>query len=174
MLVAVGLMGAGRHLYREAAIAPHRELVRAKTLDYMRQVEEARRASGRAGYGAMIPGSLDDGESIDLVGALQPSQGLFPALSAACASASRADCGLTDAMPPEAQLRGMRQASSPVRRPFAGRRRTLYGMTAISIQETTNKKNLRLLIMLRWLAVGGQIVTIAIVHAWFGNHFAAL
>ena len=41
-------------------------------------------------------------------------------------------------------------------------------MTAISIQETTNKKNLSLLITLRWLAVGGRIVTIAIVHAWFG------
>ncbi|MGO9674701.1 MAG: ATP-binding protein [Methylocella sp.] len=41
-------------------------------------------------------------------------------------------------------------------------------MTPISIQEITNKKNLRLLITLRWLAVGGQIVTIAIVHAWFG------
>jgi two-component system sensor histidine kinase RegB len=41
-------------------------------------------------------------------------------------------------------------------------------MTPISIQEITNRKNLRLLIMLRWLAVGGQIAAIAIVHAWFG------
>lgn len=48
MLVVVALMGAGRHLYREAAIAPHRELVRAKTDDYMRKVEEARRASAEA------------------------------------------------------------------------------------------------------------------------------
>lgn len=43
MLVVVALMGAGRHLYREAAISPHRDLVRAKTEDYMRKVEEARR-----------------------------------------------------------------------------------------------------------------------------------
>ena len=41
-------------------------------------------------------------------------------------------------------------------------------MTPISIQEITNRKNLRLLIMLRWLAVGGQIAAIAIVHTWFG------
>jgi two-component system, sensor histidine kinase RegB len=41
-------------------------------------------------------------------------------------------------------------------------------MTPISIQEITNRKNLRLLIMLRWLAVGGQIAAIAIVHVWFG------
>jgi len=34
-----------------------------------------------------------------------------------------------------------------------------------SIQETANKKNLLLLVMLRWLAVGGQIVTIAVVQA---------
>jgi cytochrome c len=49
MLAAVGLMGAGRHLYREAAISPHRELVRARTLDYMRQVEEARREAAAQG-----------------------------------------------------------------------------------------------------------------------------
>lgn len=46
MLVVVGLMGVGRHLYREAAVTPHRELVRAKTEDYMRKVEEAKRAAG--------------------------------------------------------------------------------------------------------------------------------
>jgi len=45
MLVVVGLMGVGRHAYREAAVAPHRELVRAKTEDHMRQVEAARRAA---------------------------------------------------------------------------------------------------------------------------------
>ncbi|MBS7538895.1 hypothetical protein [Ancylobacter lacus] len=44
MLVVVSLMGVGRHLYREAAVTPHRELVRAKTQDYMRKVEEANRA----------------------------------------------------------------------------------------------------------------------------------
>jgi cytochrome c len=42
MLVVVGLMGVGRHVYREAAITPHRELVRAQTEDYMRRVEQAR------------------------------------------------------------------------------------------------------------------------------------
>lgn len=48
MLVVVALMGAGRHLYREAAITPHRELVRAKTQDYMRKVEEARQDAAQA------------------------------------------------------------------------------------------------------------------------------
>ncbi|WP_139812090.1 cytochrome C [Ensifer aridi] len=48
MLVVVSLMGTGRHLYREAAIAPHRELVRAKTADYMRKVEEANREAAAA------------------------------------------------------------------------------------------------------------------------------
>lgn len=42
MLVVVGLMGVGRHVYREAAITPHRALVRAKTEEYMRRVEQAR------------------------------------------------------------------------------------------------------------------------------------
>ena len=46
MVVVLGLMGAGRHVYREAAVAPHRELVRAKTEDYMRRVDEANRAAG--------------------------------------------------------------------------------------------------------------------------------
>ncbi|MDE1145982.1 MAG: ATP-binding protein [Azospirillaceae bacterium] len=40
-------------------------------------------------------------------------------------------------------------------------------MEDISIQDTTNQKNLLLLVTLRWLAVGGQIVTIAMAHAWF-------
>jgi two-component system, sensor histidine kinase RegB len=35
-----------------------------------------------------------------------------------------------------------------------------------SIQEIANKKNLLLLVMLRWLAVGGQIATIAFVQLW--------
>lgn len=35
-------------------------------------------------------------------------------------------------------------------------------------QDATNKKNLRLLIQLRWLAVFGQIVTIVIAHGWLG------
>lgn len=43
MLVVVALMGVGRHMYREAAVGPHRELVKAKTKDYMDKVEQARR-----------------------------------------------------------------------------------------------------------------------------------
>ncbi|HEX3440192.1 MAG TPA: ATP-binding protein [Pseudolabrys sp.] len=38
--------------------------------------------------------------------------------------------------------------------------------TQSSIQEIANKKNLLLLVMLRWLAVGGQIATIAFVQLW--------
>ncbi|UTD27511.1 hypothetical protein [Bradyrhizobium sp. WD16] len=49
MLVVVALMGVGRHLYREAAVAPHRELVRAKTQDYMRKVDEANREAAAGG-----------------------------------------------------------------------------------------------------------------------------
>lgn len=45
MLGVVALMGSGRHLYREAAITPHRELVRAKTQDYTRAAEAASRAA---------------------------------------------------------------------------------------------------------------------------------
>ena len=41
-------------------------------------------------------------------------------------------------------------------------------MEANSIQETANRKNLLLLVMLRWLAVGGQIVTILFVQFWLG------
>ena len=41
-------------------------------------------------------------------------------------------------------------------------------MEARSIQETTNSKNLLLLVMLRWLAVGGQIATILVVQFWLG------
>jgi cytochrome c len=48
MLVVVGLMGAGRHLYREAAVSPHRELVRAKTEEYMRKVEQANQEAAAA------------------------------------------------------------------------------------------------------------------------------
>ncbi len=43
MILVVSLMGTGRHLYREAAITPHRELVRVKTEEYMREVEKAKR-----------------------------------------------------------------------------------------------------------------------------------
>ncbi|MBO9195943.1 hypothetical protein J5277_17710 [Rhizobium sp. 16-449-1b] len=49
MLVVVALMGTGRHLYREAAVTPHRELVRTKTQDYMRKVEEANREAAAKG-----------------------------------------------------------------------------------------------------------------------------
>ncbi|MBX3578354.1 MAG: HAMP domain-containing histidine kinase [Rhizobiaceae bacterium] len=38
----------------------------------------------------------------------------------------------------------------------------------ISITDTTNKKNLLLLIQLRWIAVAGQVATIAVVHFWMG------
>lgn len=55
MLVVVSLMGTGRHLYREAAVSPHRELVRAKTEDYMRKVEQANREATAA--------AKDDGKS---------------------------------------------------------------------------------------------------------------
>jgi two-component system sensor histidine kinase RegB len=34
--------------------------------------------------------------------------------------------------------------------------------------DATNRKNMALLIQLRWIAVGGQIVTIALVYAWLG------
>ncbi|WP_374448546.1 hypothetical protein [Stella sp.] len=49
MLVVVALMGVGRHLYREAAVAPHRDLVRAKTERYLQAVEDANRRAGRDG-----------------------------------------------------------------------------------------------------------------------------
>lgn len=39
---------------------------------------------------------------------------------------------------------------------------------AISIDHVTDKKNLLLLVQLRWLAVIGQVVTIFVVHFWFG------
>jgi cytochrome c len=48
MLAVVSLMGVGRHAYREAAVTPHRELVRAKTQDYIRMVDEARRQAADA------------------------------------------------------------------------------------------------------------------------------
>ncbi|MCC6914908.1 MAG: hypothetical protein IT566_14505 [Rhodospirillaceae bacterium] len=44
MLVIVVLMGAGRHIYREAAVGPHRELVRSKTKEYMEKVGAANKA----------------------------------------------------------------------------------------------------------------------------------
>lgn len=52
MLVVVVLMGAGRHLYREAAVSEHRALVQAKTQEYMRKAEEARRQAAAATGGA--------------------------------------------------------------------------------------------------------------------------
>lgn len=39
---------------------------------------------------------------------------------------------------------------------------------AISVLDTTSKKNLLLLIHLRWLAVCGQVITILFVQFWFG------
>lgn len=38
----------------------------------------------------------------------------------------------------------------------------------ISVYDNTNRKNLLLLVQLRWLAVGGQVLTILIVERWFG------
>lgn len=40
--------------------------------------------------------------------------------------------------------------------------------TRLQEPDSTNKKNLMLLIQLRWLAVFGQVATILFVHAWFG------
>jgi two-component system, sensor histidine kinase RegB len=42
------------------------------------------------------------------------------------------------------------------------------GNRPISIDHVTDKKNLLLLVQLRWLAVIGQVVTILVVHFWFG------
>ncbi len=41
MIAVVLCMGSGRHLYREAAVSKHRELVKEKTAEYMEQVKEA-------------------------------------------------------------------------------------------------------------------------------------
>jgi two-component system sensor histidine kinase RegB len=38
----------------------------------------------------------------------------------------------------------------------------------IQTRDLTNKKNLLLLVQLRWIAVGGQVVTILYVHNWLG------
>ena len=46
MLVVVGMMGVGRHAYREAAVAPHRALVQVRTEAYTHEVDAARRATG--------------------------------------------------------------------------------------------------------------------------------
>lgn len=43
MLAVVALMGVGRHMYREAAIAPHRALVEEKTKAYMQAVQAAQK-----------------------------------------------------------------------------------------------------------------------------------
>ena len=40
----------------------------------------------------------------------------------------------------------------------------------VGILDTANRSNLRLLILLRWLAVGGQLATICIVHFGMGVH----
>lgn len=45
MVVVVGLMGIGRHAYREAAVAPHRAMVQARTDAYAREVDAARRGA---------------------------------------------------------------------------------------------------------------------------------
>ncbi len=40
------------------------------------------------------------------------------------------------------------------------------GSVAVSIQESTNRKNLLLLVYLRWIAVSGQVVSIFVVDRW--------
>ncbi|MFD2580725.1 hypothetical protein ACFSTD_23495 [Novosphingobium colocasiae] len=45
MAIVILLMGAGRHLYREAAVSEHRELVKERTNEYMREVDAARAAT---------------------------------------------------------------------------------------------------------------------------------
>lgn len=47
------------------------------------------------------------------------------------------------------------------------RRKPAKGQT-FSVRDTTDKKNLFLLVQLRWLAVAGQVVTILIVHYQMG------
>src|ERR1700738_1655794 len=42
------------------------------------------------------------------------------------------------------------------------------GNRPISIDHVTDKKNLLLRVQLRWVAVIGQVVTILVVHIWFG------
>lgn len=42
MGIVVVFMGSGRHLYRANTLAPHQKLVRQKTEEYMRKVEEAK------------------------------------------------------------------------------------------------------------------------------------
>ncbi|MEN5082012.1 ATP-binding protein [Bosea sp. TWI1241] len=38
----------------------------------------------------------------------------------------------------------------------------------LNVQDRTNRENLQLLMQLRWVAVGGQILTMVIVERWFG------
>lgn len=45
MAIVILLMGGGRHLYREAAVSEHRELVKERTNEYMREVDAARAAT---------------------------------------------------------------------------------------------------------------------------------
>ena len=46
--------------------------------------------------------------------------------------------------------------------------RAARGAAASSIQQAANRRNLLLLITLRWLAVAGQVATIVLVRAWLG------
>jgi len=43
-----------------------------------------------------------------------------------------------------------------------------YWSPTPSIDSVTDRKNLQLLVQLRWLAVVGQVITILVVHFWFG------
>lgn len=48
LMLVVVLMGGGRHLYRAAAVSEHREMVRAKTLEFAREADAARREASSA------------------------------------------------------------------------------------------------------------------------------
>jgi two-component system sensor histidine kinase RegB len=61
--------------------------------------------------------------------------------------------------------RNDKPVASPAHRPAA----RSDAVAALSPgEDTTNRKNMALLIQLRWIAVVGQVVTIAFVHGWLG------
>lgn len=59
---------------------------------------------------------------------------------------------------------GFRYKAEPPQAELAGRREE----STISVLDTTNNKNLLLLIHLRWLAVCGQVITVVFVQLWLG------
>ena len=94
----------------------------------------------------MIPGSLDPGEPLDL--------GEVPRGSRR--EVERAGNGLAR----------WGQAAAGLARACAALLKHASRRQEIQTGDTTSKKNLLLLIQLRWLAVGGQIATILLVHSW--------